>query len=338
MNISVIVPAYNSAFTIEKCVSSVLAQTYADLELVIVDDGSKDDTYAICRTFAQNDSRVKLIHQDNKGVSEARNAALRAATGKYIAFVDADDWLDTGAYEKMMSALTKHNADCAACGHWLAWPDGTMNFGSAPMDTGFYTAEETRERIVLPLLNDRLSKTAFNGFAVRYLYNRESLLKRNIKFTGTYLEDELFLIEFFSYPTTLAVVNEGLYYYYQNPASATRRYMAHCVDTFMRSVKLKKELVSRFALNPGPDWLNNTLWSGLLIAIGNEFAPGNEVSFVRHVKNLRDLCRGSEFGRAIKDYTPSGMGRNKAVVANFVRKRMYGSLSLLYKLKNRGRK
>jgi glycosyltransferase EpsJ len=106
----------------------------------------------------------------------------------------------------------------------------------------------------------------------------------------------------------------------------------------MRSVELKKELVSRFNLNPGPDWVNNTLWSGLLIAIGNEYATGNEVSFIKHVRNLRALCEGSEFGDAVKNYVPSGMGRNKAVVAGLVRKRMYMLLSLFYKLKNRGRK
>jgi hypothetical protein len=105
----------------------------------------------------------------------------------------------------------------------------------------------------------------------------------------------------------------------------------------MRSVELKKELVASFGLDPGPDWVNNTLWSGLLIAIGNEYAPGNEVSFFSHVKNLRALCEGAEFGGAVKAYKPSGMGRNKTAVADLVRRRMYIALSLLYKLKNKGR-
>jgi glycosyltransferase EpsJ len=252
--------------------------------------------------------------------------------------VDADDWLDPKAYEKMLGAMEKSGADSAACGHWLVWPGGEMDFGSAPMDTGFYSAEETKRRIVLPLLNDRLSATAVNGFSVRYLYSRASLEERGLSFTGAYLEDELFLIEYFSWPTTLAVVNEGLYYYYQNPESATRRYMAGCVDTFMRSLELKKRLVSRFGLEPGPDWISNTLWSGLLIAIGNEFAPGNEASLYAHIKNLRALCEGAEFGEAVKRYAPRGMGRNKAAVAFLARRRLYAALALLYKVKNRGRK
>jgi glycosyltransferase EpsJ len=106
----------------------------------------------------------------------------------------------------------------------------------------------------------------------------------------------------------------------------------------MRSLELKKELAGRFALNPGADWIESTLWAGLLIAVGNEFAPGNEVPFFRHVKNLRALCEGAEFGDAVKAYKPSGLGRNKAVVALLARKRLYVGLSLLYKIKNRGRR
>lgn len=335
--LSVIVPAYNCAATIEKCVQSVLEQSFVDLELLIVDDGSTDDTPAILRRLAEEDGRIRVFTQPNAGVSAARNAALEKAEGQFAAFLDADDWVDESAYGKLVAALRETGADCAACGHYLVWPGGGTEFGSAPMDSGFYSAEEVRARIVLPLLNDRLSVRMFNGFSVRYLYRLADLRRRDLRFSGAYLEDELFLIAYFATPTTLAVVNEGLYYYLQNPASATRRYMPDCVEVFLESLRQKQALVARYQLEPGPDWVRNCAWAGLLIAIGNEFAPGNAAPLGKHIAALKALYAQPVFHDAAVNYRPREMNRRKTVVAALFRRRLYLLLALLYQFKNRGR-
>ena len=92
--ISVIIPVYNAEATLKKCVDSVLMQQYADFEVILVDDGSKDGSFQICEEYAREDSRVTVIHKENGGVSSARNAALEIAKGERILFLDADDYLD----------------------------------------------------------------------------------------------------------------------------------------------------------------------------------------------------------------------------------------------------
>lgn len=111
--ISVIIPVYKVEPYLRKCVDSVLAQTYTNLEVILVDDGSSDNCPAICDEYAVKDSRIKVIHQKNAGVSAARNAGLDAATGTYIGFVDSDDWIEPDMYETMVRTLQKTNSDIA---------------------------------------------------------------------------------------------------------------------------------------------------------------------------------------------------------------------------------
>ncbi len=94
VKISLIVPVYNGEKTIEKCINSILNQTYRNIEVIIIDDGSTDNTYEICKNMQNKDNRIQLIKQNNKGPSLARNVGIEYAQGKYIQFVDADDWLE----------------------------------------------------------------------------------------------------------------------------------------------------------------------------------------------------------------------------------------------------
>ncbi len=113
--ISVIVAVYNIADYIERGVGSVCAQTYRNLEIIVVDDGSTDDTGVICDRLAAKDSRVQVIHKENGGPAEARNRGIAIAKGSYIGFVDGDDWIDPDMYEKMLGALQEQGADLAIC-------------------------------------------------------------------------------------------------------------------------------------------------------------------------------------------------------------------------------
>lgn len=109
--ITVIIPAYNVEKYIEECILSVINQTYTELEIIIVDDGSTDSTGKICDSLSKEDSRIIVIHQDNSGVGFARNAGMKRASGDYICFLDADDFLPADAYEYMLTSLKKYNAD-----------------------------------------------------------------------------------------------------------------------------------------------------------------------------------------------------------------------------------
>ena len=137
--ISVIVPVYNVEAYLEGCVKSILSQTHTDLEILLVDDGSKDGSLALCRQLELADSRIRVLTGPNGGVGHARNRGLEAATGEYIAFVDGDDTIDPLMYETMLQTMAEQGADVVECGFLFAPEDGSepweVSLGSAAAET-----------------------------------------------------------------------------------------------------------------------------------------------------------------------------------------------------------
>ena len=121
--ISVIVPVYNVAQFLERCVDSIIHQTYPNLEIILVDDGSTDDSGLLCDQLKAADNRIRVVHKVNGGLSSARNAGINAATGCYIGFVDSDDYIAPQMYEKMLGDLIINEADIAQCGCEIVWGD-----------------------------------------------------------------------------------------------------------------------------------------------------------------------------------------------------------------------
>ena len=121
--ISVIIPVYNVAAYLPQCLDSVLSQSYSDLQVILIDDGSTDSSGAICDEYAERDSRIVVIHQTNGGAAAAKNAGLRVATGKYLSFVDSDDYLEPGAYAHMVAQLEDTKADVFQCAFCDVFPN-----------------------------------------------------------------------------------------------------------------------------------------------------------------------------------------------------------------------
>ena len=121
--ISVIVPVYNVEDYIDCCVESIVNQSYQKLEIILVNDGSNDKSPAICDSWAYRDSRIKVIHKSNGGLSDARNAGMMIATGVFIGFVDSDDWIASEMYERLHAKMVEDGSDICACSVEMIWPD-----------------------------------------------------------------------------------------------------------------------------------------------------------------------------------------------------------------------
>ena len=139
--LSVIVPVYNVEAYLPECIESILGQSLRDLELILIDDGSPDGCGEICDSWAARDSRVRVIHQINRGVSAARNAGLAVAQGDYVGFVDPDDWIAPECYEAMAQAAEAQLAQLAVCGFLFCRDDGSP-VQEQPVPAGSYTREE----------------------------------------------------------------------------------------------------------------------------------------------------------------------------------------------------
>lgn len=334
--ISVIVPVYRAEAFLRKCTDSILRQSHQDLELLLIDDGSPDGSGALCDAIAAEDSRVRVFHKPNGGVSSARNLGLGEARGEYIAFVDSDDYLEPQALALLLTALRESGADSAGCGHFNVTDAGVTSSEAPALPAGVHDAADIREDLVLRLLGDRLRQPVLNGFIWRFLYTRAIIADNHIEFEGAYLEDELFLMEYFCHARRLAVVDQPLYNYYWNAASATHRYMRDYPETFRRFMERKEALARRYGLD-APLWRENSNWAGLLIAVGNEYAPGNPASPAEKQRRVREIAARPEMQRAIAALPVEGAGRNKQIVAALLRRRWYTLLTLLYRVKNRGK-
>lgn len=334
--ISVIVPVYRGKELLKKCVESVLAQDERDWELVLVDDGSPDGCGQVCDDFAAADGRIRAYHQANGGVSSARNLGISKAEGEYVFFLDADDWIAPRTLSTLRAALENARADTAGCGVRYVDEAGREGAAEPPiLPPGVYEHPDIMTRVVDRLVGDRLAQPLLNGYVVRFLFRR-SLLE-GIAFQGAYLEDELFLTEYFTRPQRLVTVEDAFYYYYWNTQSATHRYMPGYLDTFRAFLAAKEALVRRKGLDErSPQWRENTCWAGLLIAVSNEFAPGNGHTAKEQRRRVREITNLPEMAAAMKALRPTGMGRNKQMVAGLLRLRWFGALTLLYRAKNRG--
>lgn len=148
--ISVIVPVYNVAPYLARCVDSLITQTWKNLEILLVDDGSQDDSGRICDAYAGKDPRIRVIHKENGGLSSARNAGLEAAAGEYIGFVDSDDWLEPDAYAGMMNRMEQLDAQLVCAGRYdVDEATGEKTIGLCPTREECITGEALAGRIFL---------------------------------------------------------------------------------------------------------------------------------------------------------------------------------------------
>lgn len=214
--ISIIVPIYNVEKYLPRCIESLMAQTYQNLEIILVDDGSPDRCPQICDEYASRDSRIVVIHQPNAGVSSARNAGLSKAKGEYIGFCDPDDWAAPNMFEELLVALEQNDADLAICGY-------NYYDEQYQVDTKRLYAERETEAIDQKTLMDRLADmppSIRHGVCNKLFC--ESLL-HNLRFKeGLHSsEDVLFLMEYVGAIKKTVIVHKALYNNLVRDGSAT---------------------------------------------------------------------------------------------------------------------
>lgn len=214
--ISIIVPVYNVEAYIKKCIDSLKNQTYKNIEIILVDDGSWDGSGKICDIEQKNDFRIKVIHQKNAGVSAARNNALDTMKGQYVTFVDGDDFVSPDFIEMLYNAIKKYSADIATCGHYRSYKDGrlipVLSRRQGADDCLVLSGKDT-------LINLYYGKTC-SGSSGSKLYNTK--LFNNVRFPDYIMGEDTFVVyETFIRANVIAHTEKPLYYYVQHESSVT---------------------------------------------------------------------------------------------------------------------
>lgn len=201
--ISIIVPVYNVVNYLEKCLDSICRQTYKNLEIIVIDDGSTDGSGQICDSYSLRDKRIKVIHQENGGLSAARNKGLDVAIGKYIGFVDSDDWVDADMYEFLYDLLDTAKADISICSHYIEKPNRTkIKYASKKVQIMSF-----HEAICL-LVEDKIIR----NYACDKLFKRE--LFDELRFPeGRWFEDLAIMYKVFYHAEKIAMKGIPKYHY-----------------------------------------------------------------------------------------------------------------------------
>ncbi len=204
--ISIIVPIYKVEEYLDKCIESIVNQTYTNLEIILVDDGSPDNCPLMCDEWAKKDSRIKVIHKTNGGLSDARNAGLSVATGSYIGFIDSDDWIRSDMYELLLSNLINNNCDISVCGIQCVSENETFINTLTP--NGFHILDA--DQAMLSIINEDLLKQP-----VWYkLYRRATI--EGIKFPiGKCHEDVFWSYKAIGNASRVCVCDDLCYFYRQ---------------------------------------------------------------------------------------------------------------------------
>lgn len=217
--VSVIVPIYNAEKYLNRCIESIINQIYTKIEIILVNDGSTDKTKDICNTYKLLDNRIKVINQKNMGVSKARNRGIIESTGKYILFLDSDDWLERNAVQILHDSIIEGNYDLVIAGIILDFTDQSKDSINISLKNKTYnTSREYLEDF------PKYRQCGIFGYSVNKIYKSEIIKKNNIFFDEyTFAEDLFYMFNILRYFDRIKIINNLLYHYvHNNPTSLSK--------------------------------------------------------------------------------------------------------------------
>ena len=248
--ISIIIPVYNVEKYVEKCAASLLAQTYNDLELIFINDGSTDSSGELCHKIADSNScesvKMMVIDKENGGVSSARNAGLQIASGKYIMYVDPDDYCEPQYVEKLYRAIVDNECDMAECSYFVDHTPDDIRSHKLPF------SETIIDDVYGALFYDGTSMDKLPAYLWLGIFKADVIRDNSIRFDENvkYGEDFLFFVEYGRFCKKIAIVNEPLYHSVHRDGSSASR-LKFSIDHAMRTLYLTDEFVRIMA---GVEW------------------------------------------------------------------------------------
>jgi len=235
--ISVIVPVYNVEKFLHKCIESIISQTYDNIELILIDDGSSDHSGEICNEYAENNVKIRVIHKVNGGVSSARNAGLDIARGKYICFCDSDDYISSRFVEDMHTAITHSSADISMCALNMDYPNCSKQI-CAYKENKVFDLKDKEDAYSL-FINPKIDMSML----CNKMYSRDLIGDTRLNTSIIYGEDQVFNLEIYQKANTICFVPKPLYNYYIHNDSCVRKNLINIVELRDRLLPYQEKFV-----------------------------------------------------------------------------------------------
>ncbi|MBE7019083.1 MAG: glycosyltransferase [Ruminococcaceae bacterium] len=347
--VSIIVPVYNAEQYLKKCISSLRNQTLEDIEIILVDDSSRDASLKICNQAANEDPRIQVIHKENEGAGKARNTGLAVATGKYIGFVDSDDYVDEKMYQTLYEKAEEYGSDLVMSG--VVFVDGNM-FSQAgesvrkiyfERDTHFET-EDNLKRLRMGIIGATpadADDSRYGMGTVKNLFKNEIIKKNNIVYQSereTFSEDATFMVDYITCIKKATGIPEAFYHYCRNGESVSKSYQK---DRFEKCLVFVDEMEKKFAKDILPQTYRIYLyrfWQAVCRVLCSQeimYALDNGVKTSDLKERLKAVCTHDKTVRALKAYPIGTLPLGQRVFAYAMKYRMYFLMTMLVKLRSK---
>jgi len=308
--ISVIIPVYNAELYLKRCLDSVVGQTYEHLEIILVDDASTDNSYSVCSEYSSIDSRIILLQQKNSGQSFARNKGLEAATGTYVMFVDADDWLDTNACSTVLDAMIQNDPDVVLFTYSREYEGASLRKnifdGNKIFDEQDCKAIHRRfagiigKELSNPENSDSLAPV-WNKLYKRSIIQTNNILFEDVREIVSY-EDGLFNLHYFMYVKKAIYLDVALYKYWRsNLSSTTKTYYEDLIPKFKALFSKIDLFISQHHLpDEYKDGLSNRIALNLITVSLKTVSNANPLSFSEKNKYLKRVLDDTVYKNAVR--------------------------------------
>ena len=331
--ISIIVPIYNVEKYLNKCIESIVNQTYENIEIILIDDGSNDNSGIICDEYAKKDNRIIVVHKENGGVSSARNKGLKIAKGEWISFVDADDWIEQTFCQTLLNKVTQEQADIAVCGYNRI-TDNRIEKINANNQEVFLNSNEYLVKSLNP-------QTGF-GFCHMKLIKKEVLKSISFNERIEVGEDALFNIQLSTYIKKAVFLKQPLYNYRINNQSVVKRYDENYANKYLKSMKIIEEYIwqeyneeNEENIEIKQNYYNFVAYHIMLIIVNYCYHPDNKMCNAQRKNMLKEVINNDLFIIGLKKSNYNNISLTRKITLYTLKHKLYWLTAIICKIRQK---
>lgn len=330
---SIILPVYNVKKYLNRCVDKLLCEKFKNFEIILVDDGSTDGCYNICDEYVEKDSRISVIHKENGGLSSARNEGFKTAKGKYIFWLDSDDYIVQDALSILYNHLKDNNVDIIKY-NYIKQPINEPEY--SVLEPGIYNKEEICNSVLKLAIE---STGSFIWSVWSHIYKREFLIKNSLSFISEReigSEDYLFNLQSYLRAKNILVIKDTLYNYDLRMGSLTNRYRQNLMNQYLKLYKLMSNEIMQSDNDQLMESIYNFyVWNGYHVLMTNEMRITEKHKIKDRNKNIRELLKQESFVNALKKIKINELSMSQVIIYSFMKLRLRFMLIALMRIRKR---
>ena len=333
--VSIIIPVYNSEKTLKKCIESVINQTYKNIEILIINDGSKDKSLNIMNEYKNKDERIIVINQKNKGLSGARNTGINNATGDYITFIDSDDYIKPNLVKDTIKIFEEYECDVVRNNYELSYENGKNELRNEMYEENrIINIEEKKEELIQNILLGKVQ-----SYSWLLTIKREILDKNNLKFDEDifFMEDIVFIIRLIFCIKNIYFVREPNYFYYQSNENSltkdTKKYVKNINNILVMKKRLEKIL--KMNINEFENYIKiiNTVYLNGIIGY-LKISVRNSGNYKEILDELKKIRESQDIKEMLGNKSLKLLKLNSSLYIYLYEKKKYNTLIKIFKLEN----